>query len=92
MRQLQSLSAQQFSTYRFNLSKPTMPSDDELKTMAYDPAHSHWFRNALLAALIRDPVDAANDAGLLAIVLDKRATELGSAAIAQAAIEQAAKR
>lgn len=69
-----------------------MPSDDELKTMANDQAHSYWFRNALLAALDRDPVDAANDAGLLAIVLDKRAGELASAAVAQAVIQQASKR
>ena len=69
-----------------------MPTDDELKTMADDPAHSHWFKKSLLSALNRDPVDAANDAGLLAIVLDKRAAELASAAAAQAVIQQASKR
>jgi hypothetical protein len=69
-----------------------MPTDEELKAIADDPGHSYWFKNALLAALERDPVDAANDAGLLAIVLDKRAAELVSAAAAQAAIQQASKR
>lgn len=69
-----------------------MPTDNELKKMANDPAHSYWFRNALLASLDRDPVDAANDAGLLAIVLDKRAAELIAATSAQAAIQQASKR
>jgi len=69
-----------------------MPSDNALKTMVNDPTHSSWFRNALLAALDRDPVDAANDAGLLALVLDKRAAELLAAAGAQAVIQQASKR
>jgi hypothetical protein len=52
-----------------------MQIDDELKTMATDPSLSYWFKNALFEALKRDPVDAANDAGLLASVLDKRADE-----------------
>jgi hypothetical protein len=69
-----------------------MPSDDELKTMADDPAHSSWFKHALLSALSRDPVEAANDAGLLSLVLDKRAGELTSAAVAKSVIQQAAKR
>ena len=69
-----------------------MPSDTELQKMANDPALSHWFKNALLEALKRDPVDAANDAGLLALVLDKRAAELVSIAGAQAVIAQASKR
>ena len=69
-----------------------MPSDDELKAMLNDPAHSCWFKTALTEALKRDPVDAANDAGLLAIVLDKRAAEPLAAAGAQAVIQQASKR
>lgn len=69
-----------------------MPSDADLKTMLNDPAHSHWFKNALTEALKRDPVDAANDAGLLALVLDKRAAEVLAAAGAQAIIRQASKR
>lgn len=69
-----------------------MPSDEELKTMVQDPAHSNWFRTALLSALNRDPVDAANDAGLLSIVLDKRASDLACAALTQAVIQQASKR
>ena len=69
-----------------------MPSDEELMMMASDPAHSYWFSNALREALKRDPVDAANDAGLLSLVLDKRAAELLAAAGAQAVIQQASKR
>ncbi|MDP2368790.1 hypothetical protein [Rhodoferax sp.] len=67
-----------------------MPSDEELMVMANDPAHSNWFSHALREALKRDPVDAANDAGLLAIVLDKRASELLANASAQAVIRQVA--
>ena len=69
-----------------------MPSDKELKAMATDPALSYWFKNALTEALKRDPVDAANDAGLLALVLDKRANELLAAAGAQAVIQKASKK
>ena len=36
-----------------------------------DPAASSWLTNALLAALSRDPVDAANDAEVLARLLDR---------------------
>ena len=38
-----------------------------------DPSTSFWLRRALTEALIRDPVDAANDADFLARFLDKRA-------------------
>lgn len=53
-----------------------MPTDDDLKRLLADPSISYWLRDALNAALERDPVDAANDAGLLAIILDKRAVRL----------------
>ena len=53
-----------------------MPTDDEIKRLVEDPSISFWLRDALLSALNRDPVDAANDAGLLAMVLDKRAATL----------------
>ena len=39
-------------------------------TILNDPACSHWLRNSLVSALRRDPVDAANDAELLARLLD----------------------
>jgi hypothetical protein len=41
-----------------------------------DPSASFWLRNALLAALSRDPVDAANDAEVLARLLDRRCREI----------------
>jgi hypothetical protein len=37
-----------------------------------DPAASHWLKAALRSALTRDPVDAANDADVLAQLLDRR--------------------
>ena len=47
----------------------TLPSVEEVLA---DRACSHWLRQALLQALARDPVDAANDAELLAALLDRR--------------------
>jgi hypothetical protein len=41
-----------------------------------DPAVSFWLKNALLAALTRDPVDAANDADVLAQILDQRSRKI----------------
>ena len=69
-----------------------MPSDNELREIANDPSLSHWFKTSLIEALNRDPVDAANDAGMLAIVLDKRAAESVAIAGARAVIEHAAKK
>jgi len=37
-----------------------------------DPAASFWLKDALRSALSRDPVDAANDADVLARVLECR--------------------
>lgn len=51
-----------------------MPSDDEIRKICADPSLIYWFRDALTSALERDPVDAAHDAGLLALVLDRRAS------------------
>ena len=38
-----------------------------------DPATSEWLRLALTDAMVRDPMDAANDADTLASVLTMRA-------------------
>ena len=46
-----------------------IPTAEELLR---DPSTSFWLRNALNSALSRDPVDAANDAEILARVLDLR--------------------
>jgi len=37
-----------------------------------DPASSHWLKASVQTALQRDPIDALNDALLLAAVLDQR--------------------
>lgn len=50
-----------------------MSDNEEIKRLLSDPCVSFWLRNALLMALQRDPVDAAFDAELLALVLGKRA-------------------
>ena len=41
-----------------------------------DPAASFWIKQALKTALARDPVDAANDADVLAEVLSQRCSRL----------------
>ena len=66
-----------------NTGIQNVPSDDEIRDLLNDPALSHWLRDAMLSALERDPVDAANDAGLLALVLDRRAGEVAARAMAQ---------
>jgi len=50
--------------------------DLDIEHIADDPAASLWLKNALRSALIRDPVDAANDAELLAQVLDQRCRKI----------------
>lgn len=51
-----------------------MPDLPTIDAVLADPAASDWLKNALRAAAGRDPVDAANDADLLAALLDQRAT------------------
>jgi lysozyme family protein len=41
--------------------------------VAQDPAASGWLKNALVAAINRDPVDAAGDAEVLCRILQLRA-------------------
>ncbi len=66
-----------------------MPSDDEIRQILNGPGTSYWLKNALTAALDRDPVDAVNDAELLAIVLRHRAEVIQSEALAAVAIRRA---
>ena len=54
-------------------------SDDlspDVQNILRDPAASFWIKQALQTALDRDPVDAANDAGVLAEVLSQRCSAL----------------
>ena len=50
-----------------------MPTPDiEGEEILDDPAASDWLKGALRTALERDPVDALNDALLLAATLEER--------------------
>ena len=40
------------------------------------PETSHWLRDALIAASLRDPVDAANDAEVLSDLMSRRCAQL----------------
>ena len=66
-----------------------MPSDEGIRQILSRPGLSHWFKGALVSALDRDPVDAANDAELLAMVLRHRADAIQSQVLAAATIKRA---
>lgn len=50
-----------------------VPKAEELMGL---PSTSYWLKESLRAALQRDPVDAARDAEVLALVLSSRADSL----------------
>jgi hypothetical protein len=52
-----------------SLNSGEMP---EIEQVLADPAASYWLKFALRSALERDPVDAANDAEVVARLLEKR--------------------
>lgn len=49
-----------------------MSIPSEIQQVLADPSTSAWLKQALEAALQRDPADAANDAERLADLLDRR--------------------
>lgn len=53
-------------------AEPILPT---ITQVLADPAASFWIKQTLTSALSRDPVDAANDADLVARLLDKRCRE-----------------
>jgi hypothetical protein len=54
-------------------SEPTNSGEQpEITAVLGDPAASSWLKTCLCSALSRDPVDAANDAEVLAQLLDRR--------------------
>lgn len=69
-----------------------MPSDDEIRRILNGPGTSSWMKVALSTALERDPVDAVNDAELLAMVLAHRARQISEAARAEIEAREAIKR
>ena len=66
-----------------------MPSDEEIRQVLLDEALSEWFKTALLSALDGEPVQVAHDAGLLSVVLDRRAQSIIAGALASKAIAEA---
>jgi hypothetical protein len=69
-----------------------MPSDDEIRQILNGPGTSTWMKVALTTALNRDPVDAVNDAELLAMVLGHRADQISGAARAELEARDAIRR
>ena len=59
--------------------------DAASKQILSGPGTSHWLKDALTSALDRDPMDAVNDAELLAMVLGHRADQI--TATARAALD-----
>tara|TARA_Y100000310_G_scaffold143479_1_gene142847 strand:+ start:3370 stop:3597 length:228 start_codon:yes stop_codon:yes gene_type:complete len=61
------------------MEQPSLPQQedsvveafDALLTVMLDPAASEWVKDSVLYAMQRDPVDAANDAELLASLLGR---------------------
>lgn len=66
-----------------------MPSDEEIRQLLAGKGLSSWFKAALSSALDSDPVQAAHDAGLLSIVLDRRALAIAAESLACKAIDEA---
>lgn len=62
------------------MPEPALSCEEILK----DPSTSGWLRGALSTALLRDPVDAANDAEVLAVVLGARAIARNDPALGNA--------
>jgi len=58
---------------RHSLTAGELPRIDEVLA---DPAASFWLKTALRSAMCRDPVDAAHDAEILALVLEERCDQI----------------
>ncbi|PRD63927.1 hypothetical protein [Malikia granosa] len=69
-----------------------MPNHKEIRQLLADPASIDWFRQALRSALERDPVDAAQDAYLLSIVLAWHSRAVVADALTSQAIRDASRR
>jgi hypothetical protein len=60
------------------MNPPAESSDEilDVQGVLANRATSYWLKSAIEAALARDPVDAMNDALVLAAVLDDRLREV----------------
>ncbi len=66
------------AVYPVNAGAPPPADPPSIESMLADAAASIWFKTSLQDALKRDPIDAANDADVLARLLHRRAEqELG---------------
>lgn len=59
-------------------SNTSLPSIDDVLA---SPGTSYWLKETLASALARDPVDAANDVELLAVLLGRQADDLLASAV-----------
>lgn len=50
--------------------------DEEIRVLVSSPSTSRWLNTALETALVRDPVDVAQDAELLSDLLGRRCDAL----------------
>jgi hypothetical protein len=67
-----------------------METDAEIKALLSNPATTSWWLvDALKTALIREPLDAAEDAEFLARLLSKRAAETTAQNLAWLAVQKA---
>lgn len=58
------------------LNFDVMTRELEIEQVLADPVASFWLKQCLRSALDRDPVDAGNDAEVLAQLLDRRCQEM----------------
>lgn len=69
----------QHSDERGHVNDETQIKNDALPSIEevlFGPAASFWLKESLSSALSRDPVDAANDAEVLARLLDRRCRDI----------------
>jgi hypothetical protein len=66
-------------------SHQTARVDQEILALIHDPATSAWAREALRDGMRRDPVDAANEAEVIATLLLRRLEAVAADADAAAA-------
>ena len=57
---------------RFAIESMNLGELPEITAVLGDPAVSSWLKTCLCSALSRDPVDAANDAEILFLLLERR--------------------
>jgi hypothetical protein len=64
------------NTETLALNGDVMTQRLEIERVLADPAASSWLKEALSSALDRDPVDATNEAEVLAQLLDRGCQEI----------------